>query len=76
TSADATNTGRVGSAGVFRPRGVSGLADATSIGSDRFLAGAKNPLRTLIRQYSQTVSDQPVLRTGLTGRLRVDHRSA
>jgi hypothetical protein len=36
--------------GLFRPCGVSGLADATSIGGVRFLAGAKNPLRTLSRR--------------------------
>ena len=47
-----------------RPCGVSGLADATSIGGVRFLAlaclrhdaGPKNPLRTLSRRHSQTVS--------------------
>jgi hypothetical protein len=42
--------------GLFRPCGVSGLADATSIGGVRFLAGPKNPLRTLSRQHSQKIS--------------------
>ena len=50
-------TRRVGSAGLFRPCGVSRLADATSIGGVRFLKGTKNPLRTLSRRHSQTVSD-------------------
>lgn len=51
------NTGRVGSAGLFRPCGVSRLADATSIGRGRFLAGAGNPPRTLSRRPSQTASE-------------------
>jgi hypothetical protein len=63
------NTGRAGSAGPFRPGGVvplarlrrdAGLADATSIGGARRLAGTKIPLRILSRRHSQTVSQRAV----------------
>lgn len=49
---------RVGSAGLCRPCGVSGLADAL-YRQVRLLAGPKNPLRKLSRRHSQTISEGP-----------------
>jgi hypothetical protein len=43
---------RIGSAGLFRPCGVGGLADATGIGTLRFLAGTKHPQPILSRPWS------------------------